>query len=145
MSIDNIDLAAVPRNPPKCVECATPSRLVMCTDAHYPEPELHGRPMWECPSCGAFGRCKPGTLLPSSRPAGPDTRAARKAAYEAYRSAAQRLPNAKIKRKTRNGTQQALGLLWREMGYPRPSVQFGWMDRDTAEMAREFLDGLGRD
>lgn len=85
MNMHNVDFTVAPRNPPSCAECGEKTRLGISDDCYPGEEKMAGLPMWVCPNCGAFGGCKEGSILPKSRPAGPDTRALRSEAWRAYR------------------------------------------------------------
>ncbi len=73
MSLNTVDLTSAPDKPPICAECKQPSRLATGAETYPDEPHLHDQPMWLC-ECGAYCRCKPGTLKPIGRPAWRETR-----------------------------------------------------------------------
>lgn len=141
MSLENIDFTQAPRNPPSCVECEKKTRLAVSGLDHYPETELHGLPIWEC-ECGAFGRCKPGTIIPCARPGSAETRAARGAAYAAMRAYSEGRARVKVRGKWRSGDHQARFLLSRHLKKPMFSLQFGWMTKEEALSSTSFFDGL---
>lgn len=83
MSLATVDFSKAPDKAPVCLECGADAKLATGADA-YPahETHLHDQPMWVC-ECGAYCRCKPGTIKPLGRPASAKARAAQTAAERA--------------------------------------------------------------
>lgn len=137
---NDIDVTKFPRNAPKCIECGSRARLAL-TDVAYPdEPELHGKPLWLC-ECGAFSRCKAGTLIPSGRPAGPETRAARAAAFAAWKAASARV-GGRLKLKPFHAGVAARSILYHDFQIGIRKDGFGWLSKDEAEQAAAAFEAV---
>lgn len=65
-------------------ECSCALALVTGQRIYPHREDLHHLRFWECPSCGRYVGCHPGTTKPLGRPADEETRRARSAAHAAF-------------------------------------------------------------
>lgn len=136
----DIDPTKFPRNAPKCNECEKRTSLSV-TDVAYPdEPELHGKPLWLC-ECGAFSRCRPGTLVPSGRPAGRETRSARAVAYSKFKEATGRI-QARTSCRPYRASALARCDIYDRFGIGIKHSEFGWLTKDEADLVAAAFESV---
>lgn len=68
--------------PLRCASCFNVSRLTTGAEVFPHLPELRAMPYWMCVHCGAHVGCKPGTAVPTGRPANAALRRARQLLME---------------------------------------------------------------
>lgn len=113
-----------------CQHCDTEAELVRGLKIYPHRPDLSGKKFWECPACGAYSGCHPGTIKPLGAPSNAILRRAKVSAHAAFDPL---WKTGKMKR------GDAYGYLADKLGIPKSECHIGWMN---LEMARRVVQVL---
>lgn len=119
----------------RCIECGGKTRLVPGSAIYPGRPEFHHQQFWRC-QCGAYVGCHPDTTRPLGSAAGPDTRAARKKAHDAFDQLW------KPKRGMSRG--HAYEQLANHMGLTSAQCHIALFNQDQCQKVIEFVELINR-
>jgi hypothetical protein len=122
---------------PICPYCTVPARLTLGGEVYPNRPELFGKRLWICDSCGAYVGCHDGTTKPLGRLANAELRAAKSRAHAAFDP----LWQAKM-RQTNCSKWEARGAGYRwlsqQLGIKKELCHIGMFDVATCERVVEI-------